>query len=364
MDIKEVIEHLESWAPKVYQESYDNSGLIVGDKNQSITGILVCLDSTEDVVDEAIKKNCNLIVAHHPIVFSGLKTFTGKDYIERTVIKAIKNDIAIYAIHTNLDNVSSGVNRKIGEKLGLKNLQILASKTTLLKKLITFVPNEHLENVRESLFSSGAGEIGDYDQCSFTSEGKGTFRGNENTSPFVGSKEERHTEAETKLEVILTKNILPAVINSLLKAHPYEEVAYDVLSLENKHQNIGSGMVGELPEELSEKDFLNFVKKTMKSGVVRHTNLLEKSVKRVAFCGGSGSFLLNQAKASGADVFITSDYKYHQFFDADGDILIADIGHFESEQYTIELIADHLMKKSTKFAVHLTETNTNPVNYL
>lgn len=364
MYIKEVIDYLESWAPKAYQESYDNSGLIVGDKNSEITGVLVCLDSTEEIVDEAINKGCNLIIAHHPIVFSGLKTFTGKDYIERTVIKAIKNDIAIYAIHTNLDSVSDGVNRKIGEKLGLKNLQILAPKTNLLKKLITFVPNDHLEKVRNALFSSGAGKIGNYDQCSFNSEGKGTFRAGENTDPFVGEKGTLHTESETRLEVVLTNDKLPPILSALFESHPYEEVAYDVISLDNRQTEIGSGMIGELTEESSEETFLNFVKNTMESGVIRHTNLLERPIKKVAFCGGSGSFLLNQAKAKGADVFITADYKYHQFFDADGEILIADIGHFESEQFTIELIGDYLTKKFTKFAVRLTEVNTNPVNYL
>lgn len=364
MNIKEVIEYLELWAPKAYQESYDNSGLIVGDKLKQVTGVIVCLDSTESIVDEAMEKGCNLIVAHHPIVFSGLKSLTGKNYIERTIIKAIKNDIAIYAIHTNLDNISDGVNRKIGEKLGLKNLQILSPKSNLLKKLITFVPNEHLDKVRAALFSAGAGHVGKYDECSFNSEGVGTFRGGEETDAFVGEKGQRHYENETRLEVILENGKLHKILTALVDTHPYEEVAYDIISLDNRHNEIGSGMIGDLDSEMTEVDFLRHVKSTMKAGIVRHTNLLNKSVKKVAFCGGSGSFLLNQAKAKGADVFVTADYKYHQFFDADSEILIADIGHFESEQFTIELIADYLTKKITKFAVHLTEVNTNPVNYL
>lgn len=363
MYIKDVIDYLESWAPKAYQESYDNSGLIVGDKNQAVSGVLVCLDSTEDVVQEAVDKNCNLVVAHHPIIFSGLKSLTGKNYIERTIIKAIKHDIAIYAIHTNLDNVIDGVNRKIGEKLDLQNLQILRPKTDVLKKLITFVPKAHLETVRNALFSAGAGHIGNYDACSFSSEGEGTFRGGENTDPYVGEKGKIHAEVEFKLEVIAPNAVLSEVLNALLESHPYEEVAYDLIPLNNTYHNIGSGMIGELSKEVSEKDFLSHVKRTMKAGVVRHTEFLQKPIKKVAFCGGSGSFLLEAAKAKKADVFITADYKYHQFFDADNEILIADIGHFESEQFTIELIAHQLTKKFTKFAVHLTEVNTNPVNY-
>lgn len=364
MHIKEVIDYLESWAPKAYQESYDNSGLIVGDKNAELTNVLVCLDSTEAVIDEAIEKNCNLVVAHHPIVFSGLKSLTGKNYIERTIIKAIKNDIAIYAIHTNLDSVSDGVNWKIGEKLGLKNLEILSPKQNMLKKIVTFVPVSHVEKVRMALFSAGAGSIGGYDQCSFGVEGEGTFRAGGNADPFVGEQGKLHVESETRIEVIVSNDKLSNVLLALQESHPYEEVAYDIFPLSNQHNQVGSGMIGELENVTTELEFFNFVKIAMQTSSIRYTNLLHKPIKKIAFCGGSGSFLLNQAKAKGADLFITADYKYHQFFDADGEIVIADIGHFESEQFTIELIADYLTKKFTKFAVRLTEVNTNPVNYL
>lgn len=364
MYIKDVIQHLEHWAPKEFQESYDNSGLIVGDITTEIKGVLVCLDSTEEIVDEAIQKGCNLIVAHHPIVFSGLKTFTGKTYIERTIIKAIKNDVAIYAIHTNLDSVSTGVNWQIGQKLGIKNLKILSPKQNSLKKLITYVPNAHLDSVRTALFEAGAGNVGKYSECSFKSEGEGTFKPNNAAEPFVGEVGKLHFEKELRLEVLVSKENVNQVLNALTSSHPYEEVAYELISLDNSRNDIGSGMIGELEKPTQALEFLNHVKKEMNVGVVRYTSLPEKLIQRVAFCGGSGGFLLNAAKLNKADIFITADYKYHQFFDAENEIVIADIGHFESEQYTIDLIATYISKKFTKFAVRLTDVNTNPVNYL
>ena len=363
MYIKDVIQHLESLAPKSYQENYDNSGLIVGDKNAEIKGILVCLDSIEAVIDEAIRKKCNLVVAHHPIIFSGLKSLTGKNYIERTIIKAIKNDVAIYAIHTNLDNVLSGVNSYLANKIGLRNAQILAPKHDLLQKLAVFVPKAHVEQVKTALFSAGAGEIGKYKHCSFSSEGLGTFMATEGTSPHVGDIGKTHTEPEFKLEVVFPKHIQSNVINALLQAHPYEEVAYDIYKLENAFNQVGSGMIGEV-DETEELTFLKSLKTNLPTNCVRHTQLLGKKVKKVAVCGGSGSFLLPEAIAQGADVFVTADFKYHQFFDADNQIVIADVGHFESEQTTIQLIADWINEKFPRFAVHLTEMNTNPVNYL
>ncbi|MFP5470672.1 MAG: Nif3-like dinuclear metal center hexameric protein [Bacteroidia bacterium] len=363
MQIKDIIQHLETLAPKSYQESYDNSGLIVGNQNTEIKGIVVCLDSTEEVIDEAIRKKCNLIVAHHPIVFSGLKSLTAKNYIERALIKAVKNDLAIYAIHTNLDNVRYGVSTYLAQKIGLKNLQILAPKHDLLQKLAVFVPKTHIEEVKNALFFSGVGEIGKYKHCSFSSEGQGTFMATEGTNPHVGNVGETHTEHEFKLEVVFPKHIQSKVIKALFEAHPYEEVAYDIYQLQNSFSQVGSGMIGEI-DEIDELEFLKSLKVNLPTDCVRYTKLLGKKVKKVAVCGGSGSFLLPQAIAQGADVFVSADFKYHQFFDADNQIVIADVGHFESEQTTIQLIADGINEKFYKFAVHLTETNTNPVNYL
>jgi len=363
MQLKEIITLLEQFAPPTYQESYDNAGLLTGNAQMDISGALICLDSTEAVLDEAIKKNCNLVIAHHPIIFSGIKKLNGKNYVERVIIKAIKNDIAIYAAHTNLDNVYKGVNNKIAEKLGLTNLKILAPLSNKLCKLITYAPVANADVVRNALFEAGAGRIGNYDECSFNSEGTGTYRGNENSQPDIGEKGKCSSEPEVKIEVVFESYREAGILNALQKAHVYEEVAYDIYSLKNSYQHSGAGMIGDLSEALEPKAFLELVKTTMKTQCIRHTAHLSYPIKRVAVCGGSGSFLLPDAIGAGAQAFITADYKYHQFFDADNKIMIADIGHYESEQFTGELFETLLRQNFNTFAVHLSETNTNPVFY-
>jgi dinuclear metal center YbgI/SA1388 family protein len=364
MLLKEIITALEEFAPPALQESYDNSGLLVGNPGQNINGVLFCLDSTEAVVDEAISKGCNLIVAHHPIIFSGLKKITGNNYIERTVIKAIRHEIAIYAIHTNLDNVKHGVNRKIAEKLGLGNLQILAPRRDELLKLEVFVPTEHSEAIRQSVFQAGGGFIGNYDECSFAVNGSGTFRAREGAKPTLGEMGIRHTEQENNVSFIVPKWLKTRVHQAMVQAHPYEEVAHQWIKLDNVHQDVGSGMIGELDAEMDTREFFQLLKHRMSVQVIRHTKIVNESVKRIAVCGGSGSFLLADAMAAGADVLVTADFKYHQFFDADDKIVIADIGHFESEQFTIELLGDWFKQKFPIFASHLTAIETNPVFYL
>jgi len=364
MLVKDITNIIEAFAPLAYQESYDNSGLIVGSKNDEVTGVLISLDCVEEIIDEAIAKNCNMIIAHHPIVFSGLKKFNGTNYIERTVIKAIKNNIVIYAAHTNLDNVKNGVSFKIAEKIGLKNCEILQPKKRLLSKVVTYCPKNLADKVRTAMFNAGAGSVGDYSECSFNVDGVGTFKAGENTNPAVGKIGELHRENESRIETVVPSHLVNRVITSLKSAHPYEEVAYDVFELQNRYQNVGSGVIGELENEEDELAFLKRLKIDLNTACIRHTNLLDKKVKRVAICGGSGSFLLNNAIAKQADVFITGDFKYHQFFDSENKIIIADVGHYESEQYTSELIYEILNENFPNFAVSLTEKNTNPVNYL
>jgi len=364
MQIFNVTAILEQLAPLSYQESYDNSGLIVGDPLMTLKGILITLDVTPEVIDEAHQKGLNLIVSHHPIIFSGLKKITGKTYVEQAVIKAIKNDIAIYAAHTNLDSVKGGVNSRIGDKLGLTNLKFLKQLEGELVKLVVFVPAKEAERVRKAMYDAGAGQIGNYDCCSYNLEGEGTFRAVEGANPFVGKINELHVEAEIRVEVIVQKTRISKVVKKMISVHPYEEVAYDIYPLLNSYNEVGMGMIGELIEPISEIDFLKKVKKDFGLKVIRHTSLLGKKIKRVAFCGGSGAFLINQAIASEADIFITGDVKYHQFFDAEGKIVIADIGHFESEQYTIDIFYEYLLKNFSKFAVLKTEINTNPINYI
>ncbi|MEO8762416.1 MAG: Nif3-like dinuclear metal center hexameric protein [Bacteroidia bacterium] len=362
--IKDVINCIENFAPPALQESYDNSGVQCGNINEAATGALLCLDITNGVIDEAIEKKCNLIIAHHPLIFSPLKKLTGANYVEQLLIKALKNDITLYACHTNADNVSTGVNHKIAQKLGLLNTQILQPKRGLLKKLITFCPEKNTETVREALFNAGCGQIGNYTDCSFNANGTGTFKGNENSNPFVGEKNKLHHEAETRIETIFESYKEKQVIDALIKGHPYEEVAYDIYTLDNKHPQIGSGMVGDLPVEMDEKAFLLSLKAIFKANGIRYTQFLGKKIKKVALCGGSGSFLVKDAISAKADIFITGDFKYHQFFDAENKLLIADIGHYETEQFTPEIFYEVISKKLPTFAAYLSHLNTNPINYL
>jgi len=361
--IADIIKEIENFAPPSYQESYDNVGLIIGDSNLHCTGALLTLDVTEDVVNEAIENNCNLIIAHHPLIFSPLKKITGKNFVERCIIKCIKNNINVYAVHTNVDNVINGVNKKICEKLNLINTKILAPKNKILKKLVTFVPASHLQIVQNALFNAGCGHIGNYDSCSFFTEGKGTFRGNENTNPFVGEKQKLSVEPEMRLETIFEAHKESKVIEALLSSHPYEEVAYDIYLLENHHPQVGSGMIGELPSELDTKTFLYKVKEVFNQPLIRYTHY-DKPIKKVAVCGGSGAFLLSNAIQKNADAFISSDFKYHQFFEAENKIMIVDIGHFEAEQFTTEIFYSIIKNKFPNFVALLSKINTNPVKYL
>ena len=363
MKIKEITNYLESVAPLHYQESYDNAGLLVGDANREIDAALITLDCTEEIVEEAIENNCNLIIAHHPIIFSGLKKITGQNYVERTIIKAIKNNIAIYAIHTNLDNIKTGVSAKIAEILGVENCKILSPKKDLLRQLAVYCPVSDTGKVKEALFQAGAGDIGNYDECSFSAKGEGTFRANEGCDPHIGNIGERHTEKEEKIEVIFPKYKENTIISALKQAHPYEQVAYQIYILDNIYENVGAGIVGELAQKVDTNRFLEMLKTKMQTDCIRHTKLVKNQIKRVAICGGSGSFLLSNAICEKADIFITADFKYHEFFDGENDIIIADIGHFESEQFTKDLIYDLLSKKFSKFAVRLSKVNTNPINY-
>jgi len=361
--IKEVIRFLEQVAPPVYQESYDNSGLLTGNAEAELTKALITLDTIEEVIDEAITLNCNLIISHHPIIFKGLKKLTGSNYVERTIIKALKHDIAIYAIHTNLDSVLQGVNHKIAEKLGLINLTILSPKKQLLKKLVTYIPVADTDKVMKEVYTAGAGHIGNYSECSFRIEGIGSFKPNEAANPTIGKADETEFVKENRVEVIFPAHLEDRIITSLIEAHPYEEPAYDVFLLENSHKEVGAGIVGELPEQVSELDFLMNLKGKMNVPLVRHTAFLDKKVAKIAVCGGSGSFLLRDAIRAKADFFVTADFKYHEFFDAEKKIVIADIGHYESEVYTKELIYEILSKKFANIALILSKVVSNPIRY-
>ncbi|RIV67480.1 Nif3-like dinuclear metal center hexameric protein [Flagellimonas aequoris] len=364
MTVKDITKILEELAPLAHAEEFDNVGLLVGNPNMAVTSALVTLDTLENVMDEAIEKKCNLIISFHPIIFKGLKRITGSTYVERVVLKAIAHNIAIYSMHTALDNSKMGVNAKICEVLGLKNPEILIPKKGVIKKLVTYAPVAETEKVKSALFAAGAGEIGKYSNCSYSLDGVGSFMAGDLANPSVGKIGEIHFEKETQINVIYSFEKEKKVLEALFKVHPYEEVAYEVVTLENTNQDIGMGMIGTLETEMDEEDFLLQVKSKMNARVVRHSKLLGKKVKKVAVLGGSGAFAIAAAKRAKADVFITSDIKYHQFYEAENELVIADIGHFETEQFTKDLLVDHLTKKIPNFAVSLSESITNPIKYL
>ena len=361
---EELIQYLEDRFPLYLQESYDNSGLQIGNLEQEVKGVLVALDCTEAVVQEAIKMDCNTIITHHPLLFKGIKRIGNKSAIERIITACIKNDITLYAIHTNLDNHGEGVNKKICDRLGLMNTQALVPLKGSLYKLSVFTPLDSVEVVHRDLCASGIGAIGNYYDCSFQSRGTGMFTANEKANPTLGKAHIPERAEEMKMEYLVPKHLLGSALGAMRKSHPYEEVAHDLVLLENTDPNLGSGMIGELAEAMSEQNFLNRLKTTFHAGVVRSTAPLGKPVKRVAVCGGSGSFLLKEALRQGADVLVSSDFKYHEFFEAEGRTMIADIGHYESEQFTQELLLEIIKEKFPTFAVRITEHNTNPINFL
>ncbi|MBI5008059.1 MAG: Nif3-like dinuclear metal center hexameric protein [Bacteroidia bacterium] len=364
MKLIELTDFLDSSIPLSFQEDYDNSGLQVGDPGMEVKSALLALDMTEEVLEEAIASGCNLIITHHPLIFSGIKRLTGKSAAEKIIVKAVRSEVAIYSAHTNLDIFNGGVSRKMAEKMGLQNIKVLSPISGKLLKLVTYVPGDHIDSVRSAVFEAGAGVIGNYDSCGFVSPGSGTFRGNETTNPFVGEKGILHTEPEMRFETVLLSHLKEKVIRALLSSHPYEEVAYDIYSLDNNNVDFGLGCTGELTEASGELDFLEKVRDTFGSGGLRYSKLTGRTVKKIAVCGGAGASLLREAISSGADAYVTGDIKYHNYFDAESKILLVDAGHYESEKFSAEIIFDLIIKKFPKFAVRFSKTDTNPINYL
>ncbi|MCQ2959642.1 MAG: Nif3-like dinuclear metal center hexameric protein [Bacteroidales bacterium] len=364
MIVQDFISILQDAAPLAYQADYDNAGLIVGEKTAPVSKVLISLDVTSEVMNEAIDCGADLIIAHHPFVFRPLKKFNNQTDIEKCTSLAIKNNVSVYACHTNLDSVEHGVNGKICEKIGLQKCRILVPKENALTKLVTYVPVSFIDKVRQAVYEAGAGCIGNYEKCGFYTQGTGSFQAKENARPFVGEINEFHEEAECRFETVFPSVMTNKVLSALKTSHPYEEVAYDLFPLKNEFQSVGDGMIGYLPEPEDTMAFLKRIKETFHCGSVKHTKILTNKVQKIAVCGGSGSFLIQDAIRAEADVFITADVKYHDFFQAENKLVIADIGHFESEQYTKELIYDLLIKKFYKFAIQISKVNTNPINYL
>ena len=363
LTVNDILESINVLAPFCYQESYDNSRLLCGLPTQEVTGTLLSLDCTEAVVDEALAKGCNLIVAHHPILFKGITSLTGKTYVERVLMKALREGIAIVAVHTNLDNQPAGVNAAIAQRLGLSQCRVLKPLQSTLELLYVYVPQASRASLEAALFAAGAGSVGKYDQCSFVYPGTGSFRPLEGANPVLGTVGTREFVQEDKVEVVVEQHVRGAVLNAMRAAHPYEEIAYGLVPLNNANQTLGAGLIGVLPSPMASLDFLRLVKTGLNTACIRHTRLLDKPIQTVALCGGSGSFLLSDAMQQGADAFISADFTYHRFFDAEDRILIADVGHYESEQFTPEIFYTHLSKKYPKFAFHFSAVNTNPVLY-
>lgn len=364
MKIAQIIGAIEEFAPIPLQDNFDNSGVQTGDISQKAKGVLLCLDITEEVIDEALELDCNLIISHHPLLFHPIKTLTGKTYIERCIIKACKNDVVIYSAHTNIDNAPGGLNFYLAEKIGLQNIRILKPQKDGLLKLVTFVPTEQADRVRLALFNAGAGQTGNYDFCSFNLSGQGTFRAGEDTHPFIGEKGEIHQEEEIRIEVILPHYRKAAVAHALLMTHPYEEPVFDFYTLNNEWNQVGSGVVGELPSEESEESFLQKIKFAFQTQCLKHSPYTGRPIREVAICGGSGAFLIKDAIAYGADIFITGEAKYNDYYEVEDKILLAVLGHYETEVYTKELFFDIISKKIPNFVVHFSNINTNPVNYI
>ncbi|MFV0507510.1 MAG: Nif3-like dinuclear metal center hexameric protein [Bacteroidales bacterium] len=360
MKVKDIVDSISKFAPETYQETWDNIGLLVGNKDMEASGILITLDVTEDLIDEAIAKSANVIIAHHPLIFKGLKSITGSHWTERCIIKAIKEDIAIIAVHTNIDIVRGGVSFRMAEKLGLQDINILGKSEAKLLKISVFVPEAHADKVRNAMFDAEAGNIGNYDCCSYNTKGIGTFRASKNTKPFVGKHGEVHKEPEIRIEITIPEHLNEKVITAMLASHPYEEVAYDIYTMNNKNPHIGFGVIGVMDGDYSERDFMLKLKECFNCVAIKHTKLLHKSINKVALCGGAGSFLLPNAIAKGADIYVSGDFKYHDFFEADNNIIIADIGHYESEQYTKEILHEIVTRNFPNFAVHIADTVTNP----
>ncbi len=362
--IKDILKEIEAYAPLPLQEGFDNAGVQVGDVNQPARGALLCLDVTEEVIDEALELDCNLIISHHPLAFRAFKSLTGKTYIERCLMKACKYDLVVYAAHTNLDNAYGGVNFKLAEMIGLQNVRVLSSQKDALLKLVTFVPEAYADLLRTALFNAGAGHIGNYDSSSFNLHGEGTFRAGEGCNPFCGEVGELHTEPEVRIETVLPAFRKASVLRALLSVHPYEEPAYDFYPLANTWDQVGSGVVGELPEEEDELSFLQRIKDLFQVGCVKHSALTGRMIREVALCGGSGAFLINDAISYGADIFITGEAKYNDFYDVEDRILLAVIGHYESEVCTKDIFYSIISKKFPTFALHFSNVNSNPVKYL
>lgn len=361
--IKDIIKMIEFHAPSYLQEDYDNSGIIIGNIENDVSSVLICLDINEKVIDYAIEKRIDLIISHHPVIFRPLKKINGYSLTETLVLKAIRNDINIYSAHTNIDN-SAILREKIAQILEIKKYKPLVPYESLYSKLVWFTPSSETARVKSAVFAAGAGHIGNYDSCSYNVDGYGTFRALEGACPFVGEIGQVHQENEVRTEVIFPKFLKNQIIEALDESHPYEEVAYDIYSIDNKLNEFGYGLIGNLDVEINLYEYLLKIKNTLCIQIIRHNaENIHKKIKTIAYCGGSGASFINNAINQKADLIITSDIKYHEFFDFKEMIAIADIGHYESEKMIIDIFFD-ILKNNNTFAVQKIDFETNPIKLI
>ncbi|MBP5687674.1 MAG: Nif3-like dinuclear metal center hexameric protein [Muribaculaceae bacterium] len=363
MKVKEITDAIEAVAPLYLQESWDNSGMQVGDQDSEVTGVVLCTDVREEIVDEAIERGANMIISHHPLLFRGLKKIVGRSYQERIVAKAIKNDITIYCAHTNMDSAVGGVNFKMAEKLGMTGVRVLDPQQGTQRKIVVFVPTEAVAMVEKAMCDAGAGRLGNYDNCTYSMNGEGHYRALDGAEPWAGKVGEKHSEPEVRLEVLVHKALCGRVVAAMIKAHPYEEPAFDIIALENGDKYAGLGVIGDV-EPQDARGFLEKVKNAFEVEAVRYSGNLDRQVRRVAMCGGAGADFIGLAMSQGADVYITGDMKYHEFQGNEERIILADIGHYESEHYTKEIFYDIISKKNPNFAVDFAKSEKNQVKYL
>lgn len=363
MKISEITGAIEKYAPLWLQEEWDNAGLQVGDTDREATGAVLCVDATEAIVDEAIDRGVNLVISHHPLLFRGLKRITGRTATERIVAKALKHDIAIYSAHTNMDSAPGGVSWATGRRAGLTAMRTLVPQQGRLMKLAVFVPSAYSNAVSEALWNAGAGRMGNYDRCAYMTDGRGTYRPLPGADPAIGTVGQSHTEAETRIEVVFPTAISGRVVQAMLKAHPYEEPAFDLIPLANDITSAGLGVIGSLKTPMPASEYIAWVKQALGIGAIPYAGDARRMVHRVALCGGAGAEFIGNAIAAGADLYMCGDLKYHDFTTHADSIVLADIGHYESEQCTKEIFYDIIQKNFPNFATYYAEEDKNPISY-
>lgn len=356
---------MERWAPLALASERDNSGLQIGSGQQRVTKILVTLDLNSNVIDEAHQKKADLIISHHPLLFHALRSVNPDEHIGSIVTSCVKYGIAIYSAHTNLDFTQNGVSTTLALKLGLSRIEPLMKNQRVSKKIVVFVPHDYIDRVRHAMMEAGAGTIGNYTDCSFAAHGIGTFKPTPNATPFIGTIGKLERVNEARLEMLSPSWKLEAVIAAMKRAHPYEEIAYDIYNRVNTEADYGVGAIGTLSHPMKPRQFLTHVADTLRIPSLRYSGNPQQMISVVAVCGGSGSDLLSTAAQHGADAFVTADISYHRFMEKHHSILFIDAGHYETEVPVVPIICKYLKQNLTDSTIEVIKSKTmkNNVQY-